>query len=245
MRTPVAAILMLLAVAWPALAQPASDGRAVDQTVEDTDPRAVSLRVVDPGNAQFPTRSAMVERAHAASWAEANPGVAGPRRYEYRAPGVRAYIRQGEYVVVNQAGDRTRNAAPLLDGGFRAEAPPDTIFSLTPDAPAPLDPAAADPHWRDPRVEGRVNYNQPRHFDPGTAAAPVQTTPDGQRYIIRRIHTKTYKTSDQPADAAASESDDAASEAGTEIDHTHDHSPEEDAKSADDAHDADTQTNDS
>jgi len=212
MRTWPVLILAALATAGPAAAQAADAApRAVDQTVEDLDPRAASLRVIDPGNAQFPTRSTIVENAHAARWAQANPGEAGPRRYEYRAPGVRALMRRPDYIVIDQAGQLTRNAAPLVDGGFRTQAPPDTVFSLTPDAPTPLDPAYINPDWQDPRIDGRVDYNQPRYIDPGTAARPPQTTATGERYIIRRIHTKTYKDQNKaPAEPeATNKADDA------------------------------------
>lgn len=193
---PRGSVILIAAMAClGAQAQPVAD-RPVDQAVEDLDPRAASLRVVDPGNAQFPTRSMIVQRAHAARW---QPGAdLADHRYEYRAPGVRAVMNRPDYVVLDGAGRRAANIAPAIDGAFLETAPPDTVFRLTPDQRPIADPATTDPR-PDARIDARVRYPV-RLTEPDATAVPPDTA--GRRYIIRRLHGKRYADS-ADADAEA------------------------------------------
>ncbi len=202
---PILAAVLLAAFTAAAHAQaPVNDNRAVDQGVEDVDPRAVSFRVIDPGNAQYPTRSMIVERPHSAGWSQLGlptldeaTGLPNTRRYEYRAPGVRAQMNRPDYLVIDQAGERALSRAPIMDGAFSELPPPDTVFSLVPERPQSKDPAVTDPTWRDQRVDGRINRRAGQAADsyhPGRLNPPLpeDRKPTVQRFEIRRLHGKKY-----------------------------------------------------
>lgn len=202
--------LLLTAPAWAQT--PVNDDRPIDQGVEDIDPRARSQRRIDPGNAKYPTRSMIVERAnpHQAGWSELGlpaldraTGAPDTHRYEYRAPGVRARMDRPDYLVVDEDGRPALNRQPVFDGAFRELPPPNTIYDLVPEDPEPVDDASNDPGWDDPRVDGRINRRLGQASDaynPGTVRGPSaqQRRPQAQRYKIRRLHAKKYD--DQPSD---------------------------------------------
>jgi len=199
---------------------PLNDDRPIDQNVEDVDPRATSFRVIDPGNARHPTRSMIVERAHQAKWARLGlpaldqaTGLPDTRRYEYRAPGVRAQMDRPDYRVIDQTGEPALNRVPLLDGAFEEMPPPNTVFDLVPERPDPHDPTHTDPDWRDPRVDGRIDRRLGRADDtyhPGglNPPRPEDRRPVVERFKIRRLHAKKYddekteaqETQTKPAD---------------------------------------------
>jgi len=209
---PILLASLLLASAARAQA-PVNDDRPIDQNVEDVDPRAVSFRVIDPGNAKYPTRSMIVERAHQASWSQLGlpaldqpPGLPDTRKYEYRAPGVRARMDRPDYLVIDQTGEPAFNRVPMMDGAFEELPPPNTVFDLVPERPQSQDPARTDPDWRDPRVDGRIDRRLGRANDtyhPGrfNPPRPEDRKPVVERFKIRRLHGKKYDDEKPEADA--------------------------------------------
>lgn len=157
MRLPALAILFLAA---PALGQVADGPRPVDQAVGDLDPLSHSLRVVDPGLAQFSRQNALRRLPDGAVMPMGLPGLP---TYVYNEPGVRAYIRRPEYLTYNpEAGGIALNAAPAIDGMYRALVPADTVFDLTGDAAhhAPYQPTG-NPNWIDHRLDTRIGRLDP------------------------------------------------------------------------------------
>lgn len=148
--------LAILFLAAPALGQVAADAsRPVDQAVGDLDPLSHSLRVVDPGLAQFSRRNALQRLPDGSAMPLNLPGMP---TYVYREPGVRAYIRRPEYLTYNpEAGGIALNAAPAVDGMYRALVPADTVFDLTGETVRrPTADTAADPNWIDRRLDTRI-----------------------------------------------------------------------------------------
>jgi len=129
-------------------------GRAVDPGVEDIDPNQASLRVLDPGNAQFSNRVRVYDQG--SHWWQSNGPAfrgsssdvwnngsnlgthgAGQLRYRYHAPGVEAWTPRMDYFALRL--DRMHagltpgfNQKPAVDGGAVNLIPAGTVFNLIP-----------------------------------------------------------------------------------------------------------------
>lgn len=124
-------LALVLALTLPAVAQvalnPQEPGEAsiVDPNVAGVSPHAVSLRVIDPGNALLARSRFFDRRPGESAWNPYNAptldgaGLGISHRYVYRAPGVQAYVRRPQWLVTR------RGAAPV--------AGPDTVYNLIPD----------------------------------------------------------------------------------------------------------------
>ncbi len=131
-------------------------GSAVDMSIADRDPRAASLRRVEPGNAQFSFESRLSVANFNAAWSPFDPasptatdfstGLVHSQGYQYRSPGLRALIDRPEYV-------------PIRGGGEVMIIPANTVFQLTLERPArPLDTRpAAHENFVDQRLDQRGN----------------------------------------------------------------------------------------
>ena len=164
------ALMLTLVVTLPAAAQVALNpdgpgggggGEVIVDPGVDSSPRAVSLRVIDPGNGSLSRARIYDRRAGEGAWnpyglpawdAGGGAGLAVSHRYEYRAPGVQAFVRRPQWLVTR------RGHAPV--------AGPDTVYNLIPDdvRGAPVaDEVAVDDRYDprlglnpDPRLDMRV-----------------------------------------------------------------------------------------
>lgn len=164
--------LVILLPAHALLAQqstPALPGSSVDANVGDRDPRAVSLRRVEPGNAQHSFANRLTVTDFSRSWSPLNPatptaadpstGLIHSQGYQYTAPGLRALIDRPEYLVDLGGGTSGLNVQPIRDGAQLMIIPANTVFQLTVprDTPPPTRglPAAHE-HYRDHRLNLQV-----------------------------------------------------------------------------------------
>lgn len=163
-----------------------SVGQPVDQTVEDVDPLATSLRRVEPGNALYSDRIRIYEFGPPSplgmdrSSFQRDPatGLAMPQQYRYVAPGVQAWLNRPDYLV--RTGPDRRdigfNVAPYADGAFVEVVPPGTVFDLIPRPqilarPTPL--AEETAFWPDQRLDARLDLRLNTRVDLRLGAAPA------------------------------------------------------------------------
>lgn len=131
-----------------------SAGSPVDMSIADRDPRAASLRRVEPGNAQFSFENRLSVANFNAAWSPFDPasptatdfstGLVHSQSYQYRSPGLRALIDRPEYV-------------PIRGGGEVMIIPANTVFQLTLERPVrPVDTRpAAHENFLDQRLDQR------------------------------------------------------------------------------------------
>lgn len=193
-------VALFCAVAWPAAAQSAAaPGSPVDTNVGDIDPRAASLRRVEPGNAQFSYEARMRVADFSASWnryaapaIDPNTGLRHHQQYQYTAPGVRALIDRPAYLVKTDEG-LAINQQPSRDRSEIGLIPANTVFQLTlprehrrPDTdidrPRPanmldtrVDNRISPLSLREYQAQQRATNTQPAQ--PETPAAPIQLMP--------------------------------------------------------------------
>jgi len=182
------AVVVLAGVAWGQTAErPAHAGlEPVDQAVADLDPLARSERVVQPGlRADGEQTSLFVMPPR-----QGRPANAPPRYLRF-APGMRAEMPRGDYLVpvdplIGPTGQPVAtNVAPAADGRFIEIIPADTVFHLepidtriTPPSGDPAQPqAGAHPAQPDTRLDYRVNLR----VDQRTGTGPISTRLDAQR----------------------------------------------------------------
>jgi hypothetical protein len=138
----------------------APDG-PVDQAFGDLDLHTHQMRWVDPGQARWSHETALrrLPPGAAVPWVNL-PGIDEHQRaYVYEAPGVRAYVRRPEYLVLNyEAGGIAYNAAPSEPDKFRPLIAPDTVFDLVPREDFPRHTPPPDPDWTDRRLDPRVGH---------------------------------------------------------------------------------------
>ena len=134
MRTLAAAILLWVSAVTAAQRVPPL--QPVDQAVSDLDPLSTSLRWVEPGNAVFSHR-VRIHQLRGQPAIDPTTGLALPREYLFRAPGVRARIDRPQYLVLSPFSTPKKprldqNVSPALDGGLIEVIGPNTIFDLVP-----------------------------------------------------------------------------------------------------------------
>ncbi|MEM8737814.1 MAG: hypothetical protein AAGG38_04960 [Planctomycetota bacterium] len=130
----------------PSSAQP---GTPVDPNVGDRDPRAVSLRRVEVGNAVHSFGGRLSVADFGRSWSPHNPnqpiatdpatGLAHSQSFQYQAPGLRALLDRPDYLV-NLGNDQIgRNVQPIreTDQIMIMIIPANTVFQLTPETTPP------------------------------------------------------------------------------------------------------------
>lgn len=142
----------------------------VDRAVGDLDALSHSLRHVDPGTAQFPEHVRIYRLPdHAAGMGAQLGDAAHDRtqrdrrpRYRYEAPGVRAWVRQPEYLVRGGPHEPpfVFNRPPQQDGELRELIPPDTVFDLI-----PPDRQAADEPDTEAGVDHRIDHRLDTRLD--------------------------------------------------------------------------------
>jgi hypothetical protein len=151
-------------------AQQSRPGQAVDQAVGDLGPHIKSRRKVEPGLGAFSSETSLYRRFEPVDWQKTGevsgqPGSSLhlPQPYVYRAPGVRAYVDQPQYLT--RGGQNEPAPGPVGNNGqFRQKVTANTVYDLIPrDHPA------------SPLAKSNEQAN---------AAGPIQLNGIGERYRI-------------------------------------------------------------
>jgi hypothetical protein len=154
------AILLAIALGlWCAVTP--TNGQAftpVDQTVGDLDLRARSLRHVEQGIGEFGQSGSLYRRQGFNPWSVGS-GQPLTQQYQFRQPGVTAWIDRPDYLVLDEFGQLRMNTSPAQDRRFLGLIPPNTVFDLTLPVTVRLDPdaRAIAEGWRDTRINTRIN----------------------------------------------------------------------------------------
>jgi len=173
---------------------PGSPGGSVDMGIGDRDPRAVSLRRVEPGNGQFSFENRLTVANFNVAWSPSDPasptatdfstGLVHSQGYQYRSPGLRALIDRPEYV-------------PLRTGGELMIIPANTVFQLTLERPTRLaDPRpAAHDNFQDHRFDATTN---PSTGSSTRSAGSFASGPAFQDLRLKRISASELRPIPHP-----------------------------------------------
>ena len=172
-----AALLLVASLTAGLIAAPA-DWRPVDQTVEDLDLLARSLRRIEPGLNVNGQQTSMFRVAEGA------PGHARSH-YVRVGPGFRMVLDQPEYLVVDGSDSIALNRAARHEGEYLELIPANAVFDLRPlgqfagEQPKAQPPPA--PNFIDARIDGRVDGR----IRTAVEAMQVNSRPNWQRPVRR------------------------------------------------------------
>lgn len=146
-----------------------------EESIGDVDPRGVSTRWVDPGQASDLMKDRVV-RTRPLTPAEAaasglNPRLGATRGFAYRAPGVRATFHRPAYITLTLDGPRV-NGSRVREGDFREIIPPDTVFDMT---TPPVPPAELTEFSAGMLIDGRIDLSPGRLRAAASPAAIAET----------------------------------------------------------------------